>query len=210
MIYYISRCNQNRRHLSGRSCFLQNFVLSASWTKRRRQICRQLPIRQKSEVYHLLDPGLISLWGLSTQGSSLFCSNWEARETVWVSPGKAHCERLLASRQHLALQVPPRPPAIHTVRPCKWPQATICWKQSKSPKDKSLVYFLSQEHTHKQATLLHPAEGTGCVPQTREEGNLFISPNPHYLECTLIHLRGYFQTTFSKVDFVIYIYMHAC
>ena len=68
------------------------------------------------------------------------------------------------------------------------------------------MYFLSQEHTHKQATLLHPAEGTGCVPQTREEGNLFISPNPHYLECTLIHLRGYFQTTFSKVDFVIYIY----
>ena len=31
----------------------------------------------------------------------------------------------------------------------------------------------------------------------------FSFPNPHYLEYTVIHLRGYFQATFSKVDSVI-------
>lgn len=41
---------------------------------------RQQQIRQKSEVYHLLDPGLTGRGGLKTQGPILFANNREAGE----------------------------------------------------------------------------------------------------------------------------------
>lgn len=54
-----------------------------------------MQIRQKSEVYHLLDPGLPSQGGLKTQGPILLSNNQEAGETIGISQRKAHFETIL-------------------------------------------------------------------------------------------------------------------
>lgn len=57
---------------------------------------RRQHIRQKSEVYHLLDPGFTNQGGLKTQGPILFSNNRAAGETTGVLQSKAHFETVLA------------------------------------------------------------------------------------------------------------------
>lgn len=52
-------------------------------------------IRQKSEVYYLLDPSLPSQGGLKPQGPILLSNNQEAGETIGISQCKAQFETIL-------------------------------------------------------------------------------------------------------------------